>query len=131
MSKKITANNPCSFWVNGNELAEFNFTPGKDPWIFQLRGPHYIPVTGVLFANNKQHVKNILKDMWVFRMKCCEQYLKYAANRSSYLQHTDQYRKHWSELAKILTGVPSDMTLTIERLGTEKMYHVDFAPHWG
>lgn len=66
--------NPATFWLTGSDVGEFHFRPGRVLHYAVMRSKSHIPISMVLMADNKDHVKRVLLQMCQFRQDCQGKY---------------------------------------------------------
>ena len=88
--------NPFSFYVDGSTEKNYVYQPGKNPYhVYYKEGPNkgcgWIPFSLMLFADNEDHARKILREGFLFMKKCELEYL--ASNSSNIILHksADEY----------------------------------------
>jgi hypothetical protein len=62
--------NPASeYTADDGSLTSFTYTPGASMYYVQIRAISYILLSIIVFANNEEHVKQILLDWVEFKKK--------------------------------------------------------------
>ena len=70
--------NPCSWFINGNEMEKFTYEGGKllfhfSPYDNGLRNDFSCNV--IFFANDPEHARDVLKRMLQFRINVAKKYI--------------------------------------------------------
>ena len=79
------------FFVNGNDRKTFQYTPGTTPYYVELnyrqrnvRTTSWSPITLLVWANNKSHVCQIIKELAQFQRDCRKEYMRNIIKRDQH-----------------------------------------------
>lgn len=119
MAKNLSPN-PATWFITGSDTDSFTFEPGREMFVVSVSGDHHHMLTLILFADSREHVITILRDMANFRIDCYKRYESTGRQPVNDCGHAYQ-------LLDLLDDKLTNLKLEIETPGKNRVFKTTWA----